>query len=377
MSLLISTGNGALICHLNYINKIYNSVENNNNEKLKLQFNDKLFKLTSKYLRDNQVKNNIEDKCIKKCRKRKKADVSISPTDHKKIQFIHENFDKIITVDVKKNFFNCFNVNDNNIEARAASDNFYCNTFNEQTEFYGSNPTNFSVIKKINDVDYVFPNDCKFYCYDVRLISKKIDLINQYDFVLMDPPWWNKFIRRKKETKASYEMMYNDELVDIPIAKLLTKTGIVGIWCTNAKSHLNHIVDVMLPAWGMKVVATWYWVKVTQLGDPICDFNYKMGKQPYELLIFGARVENNDVKIPDQWLLVSVPSSVHSHKPPLTEIMEPYLPKNPNCLEIFARYLLPRWTSWGLEVLKFQNMMLYNSIKNKEDTSLLINHNAN
>jgi hypothetical protein len=28
-------------------------------------------------------------------------------------------------------------------------------------------------------------------------------------------------------------------------------------------------------------------------------------------------------------------------------------------MELFARYLLPGWTSWGCEVLKLQNLSLY------------------
>jgi hypothetical protein len=36
-------------------------------------------------------------------------------------------------------------------------------------------------------------------------------------------------------------------------------------------------------------------------------------------------------------------------------------------MEIFARYLLPDWTSWGLEVLKFQHLSLY-SINEMEKT---------
>lgn len=31
----------------------------------------------------------------------------------------------------------------------------------------------------------------------------------------------------------------------------------------------------------------------------------------------------------------------------------------PKCLELFARYLLPNWTSYGLEALKFQHQFLY------------------
>lgn len=41
------------------------------------------------------------------------------------------------------------------------------------------------------------------------------------------------------------------------------------------------------------------------------------------------------------------------------ELLIPYLPSTPKCLELFARYLLPNWTSYGLETLKFQHQFLY------------------
>lgn len=44
------------------------------------------------------------------------------------------------------------------------------------------------------------------------------------------------------------------------------------------------------------------------------------------------------------------------------EILIPYLPPTPKCLELFARYLLPNWTSYGLEALKFQHQFLYENL---------------
>lgn len=49
------------------------------------------------------------------------------------------------------------------------------------------------------------------------------------------------------------------------------------------------------------------------------------------------------------------------------EIMKEYLPNEPRCLEIFARYLLPGWTSWGLEILKFQHLSLYQILDENKD----------
>lgn len=166
-------------------------------------------------------------------------------------------------------------------------------------------------------------------------------------------------------------MMYNEELVKIPTWKLLCSNGIVAIWCTNAPSHLNSIFNEMFPSWGVTYKAKWYWVKVTQMGNTICNFTSTPGKQPYELIILGCASDIN-VNIPDGKLIISVPSAVHSHKPPLIEVIKEYLPSEPKCLEIFARYLLPGWTSWGLEVLKFQDLSLYTileHVKNNNDAT--------
>lgn len=51
------------------------------------------------------------------------------------------------------------------------------------------------------------------------------------------------------------------------------------------------------------------------------------------------------------------------------EIIKEYLPDEPKCLEIFARYLLPGWTSWGLEILKFQHLSLYEILDEYKDES--------
>lgn len=93
----------------------------------------------------------------------------------------------------------------------------------------------------------------------------------------------------------------------------------------------------------------------------MCDFSQSLGKQPFERIIFGVK-KNSARAIPNpdnKKVIMSIPSAIHSHKPPLCELLKPYLPKEPRCLELFARYLLPSWTSYGNEVLKLQHMSLY------------------
>lgn len=90
-------------------------------------------------------------------------------------------------------------MSDNNEAARLASQTFYQDTFSGEEEyFYGCNDMDVAIISEAKDKKYVFPNKCSFYCYDVRDVARKLELNNQYDFILLDPPWWNKSIRRKK-----------------------------------------------------------------------------------------------------------------------------------------------------------------------------------
>jgi len=90
-------------------------------------------------------------------------------------------------------------ISDNNEAARLASQKFYRDTYCLRDEtLYGSNDTDDTVISEAHDKKYVFPKKCMFYCYDVKDMERKMDLNNQYDFILLDPPWWNKSIRRKK-----------------------------------------------------------------------------------------------------------------------------------------------------------------------------------
>lgn len=61
-------------------------------------------------------------------------------------------------------------------------------------------------------------------------------------------------------------------------------------------------------------------LQVTQGGDPVCDLCGKTDKKPFERIIFGS-VKCRGLKNPENGkVIISVPSAVHSHKPPLTGI---------------------------------------------------------
>ncbi|RZC36563.1 methyltransferase-like protein 4, partial [Asbolus verrucosus] len=173
-------------------------------------------------------------------------------------------------------------------------------------------------------------------------------------------PWWNKYIRRKrKHSDQGYNMMFNEQLKNVPLENHLNDDSLVVVWCTNSSQHLNALRDEIFPKWGVKYVGKWYWVKITQSGEVVCPFSKPPRKQPFEQIIFAAKEERAFPNPPCDKLVVSIPSSLHSHKPPLTRLLESFLPSKPACLEVFARYLLPDWTSYGNEVLRFQHESLY------------------
>ncbi|KAH0617798.1 hypothetical protein JD844_016393 [Phrynosoma platyrhinos] len=120
-----------------------------------------------------------------------------------------------------------------------------------------------------------------------------------------------------------------------------------------------------------------YHLKITRSGEFVFPLD-SVHKKPYEILVLGRVQGSTDVPlrisegkvlppIPAQKLIVSVPCTLHSHKPPLTEILKEYAKPEVECLELFARNLQPGWTSWGNEVLRFQHMDYFTALPNKTD----------
>lgn len=102
---------------------------------------------------------------------------------------------------------------DFNEEARLASRNFYSLSSHLNIEkICGRNDFDTAVIREVNNEKYVFPKHCEFFSFDVRQIEEKLPMNNRYDLILLDPPWWNKSIRRKKtafaESRYTIEKIY-------------------------------------------------------------------------------------------------------------------------------------------------------------------------
>ncbi|CAB3370195.1 Hypothetical predicted protein [Cloeon dipterum] len=257
---------------------------------------------------------------------------------------------------------------DNNSSSRKFSDSVFqvSNIIGSENSFSGANNSDCAMKQSIQEENYVLPSECRFFCGDLFSLENFLRE-EKFDLLVIDPPWWNKYIRRRKlaDQASSYSMMNNKDLAQIPIEKHLAPGALVAIWCTNSQSNINQLRDDVMPSWGLEYISTWFWVKVTKSGCTVCDFSVPPGKQPYERILFGrspSAESSKNIKNPDEnKVILSVPSAIHSHKPPLIDVLAPFVQPSPKILELFARSLLPNTTSCGLEVLKLQHEILFKS----------------
>ncbi|XP_022907923.2 N(6)-adenine-specific methyltransferase METTL4 [Onthophagus taurus] len=355
MSVLYENDNAIFISHEKYIKTIYESVEKDGNV-VSYQANEDLFNISHPYVNKKIVKKKGDD--TKEDTKEKFQELTCSIG---RIKSIYEMVKKEL---IERSAL-LVNLNDydakGNETALKLSDMIYRESSECDIEgIKGENQKDVAINVTLKNTEFLFPKDCKFYCSNVNVIGDKLGFDNIFDLVIIDPPWWNKYIRRKrKKSNDGYNMLYNNNLLDIPIESLIHDGSLIVVWCTNAKSNINSLKNDIFKKWGVEYFATWFWLKITKKGETICNFSEPPGKQPFEQILFAARDVTKFSSIMDGKVVVSVPSALHSHKPPLNDVLQKFLPKNPKCLEIFARYLLPNTTSYGLEAIKFQHISLY------------------
>lgn len=61
----------------------------------------------------------------------------------------------------------------------------------------------------------------------------------------------------------SYRMCDDDTIAAIPIENLIKPNSLVVVWCTNSPAHISSVQHRFMAKWNLKLLATWYWIKVT------------------------------------------------------------------------------------------------------------------
>ncbi|XP_051877355.1 N(6)-adenine-specific methyltransferase METTL4 [Pristis pectinata] len=228
------------------------------------------------------------------------------------------------------------------------------------------NSTGCAQLVKLMGHWYLLPPRSTFLLSDISCMEPLLGY-KKYDVITLDPPWENKSLKRSK----GYSHLFPWQISQLPVPLLATPGCLVVCWVTNRQKYLHYVKEELYPGWSVEVVAEWHWVKVTQQGEFVVPLD-SVHKKPYEILVLGrytgspaqrdGEAGTASVTVPDHKLIVSVPCTLHSHKPPLGEVLKGLTRPHAECLELFARNLQPGWTSWGNEVLRFQHLSYYQEL---------------
>ncbi|KAF4110538.1 N(6)-adenine-specific methyltransferase METTL4 [Onychostoma macrolepis] len=213
---------------------------------------------------------------------------------------------------------------------------------------------------------YLLPPRSRFLLSDITRMHPLVNSGDKFDLIVLDPPWENKSVKRSNR----YSSLPSSQLKQLPVPALAAPECLVVTWVTNRAKHLRFIREELYPYWAVEVLAEWLWVKVTRAGEFVFPLD-SPHKKPYEVLVLGRyrSVRSSEAEeLPEQRLLISVPSILHSHKPSLSAVLKPYISPKPKCLELFARSLQCDWTSWGNEVFKFQHSSYFTRQRSEESS---------
>ncbi|NWX32270.1 METL4 protein, partial [Notiomystis cincta] len=222
------------------------------------------------------------------------------------------------------------------------------------------NSSNCAKIIVLMGQKYLVPPKSSFLLSDISCLQPLLNYKKKYDVIVIDPPWENKSVKRSNR----YSHLSSWQIKQIPVPALAAPNCLVVTWVTNRQKHLRFVKDELYPHWSVKTLAEWHWVKITTAGEFVLPLD-SLHKKPYEVLVLGRvqggvkealRKFEGVLPIPEHQLIVSIPCSLHSHKPPLAAVLAEFIKPDVECLELFARNLQPGWTSWGNEVLKFQHI---------------------
>lgn len=67
--------------------------------------------------------------------------------------------------------------------------------------FNGGNDSSAAIVHEINSQTHLIPPKCRFFNINVNQLEKKEYFTSTFDLLTLDPPWWNKFVRRSRSVQ--------------------------------------------------------------------------------------------------------------------------------------------------------------------------------
>ncbi|KAG8461332.1 hypothetical protein KFE25_010519 [Diacronema lutheri] len=180
-----------------------------------------------------------------------------------------------------------------------------------------------------------------------------------FELVVLDPPWPSHSAQRAR----AYETVDVRRVLasHVRLGPLLSDVGsVVIVWCTNNKALSDWVVHALFPEWGLRHVATWFWLKLTAgAGELVTGSVDSPHRKPWEPMLLGVRGAPDWAdRLPARRVICACPVG-HSVKPPLEAIVRQHVRERSFApdgtkLELFARELRTGWCSAGDQAVALQ-----------------------
>lgn len=216
MSVLYEDNIGWILCHDTFVKNIYREVHDNDIT-CRLEFDPALFKIEAPFKNivaqgsdTSLTSDNFINLWFVPKKKRRTNSTEIAEQG---INLVANKSSVLINNAKKQGVFICMQSSSDNLrrneEARNLSHIFYKENSDEQSKiFHGANNHDFPIIVSHGEKKYVFPPRSQFFNNDIMNLNLKLDALGKFDLLLLDPPWWNKYIRRKKQKSRESSMVH-------------------------------------------------------------------------------------------------------------------------------------------------------------------------
>lgn len=213
-------------------------------------------------------------------------------------------------------------------------------------------------------VSWQMPPRSSAICADLRewdVPLRELRPSGGFELVVVDPPWPSRSVHRAGAYETQRDVL--DLLTrHVRLAPLLNARvgALVCVWVTNNKAYSDYVLHTLFPSWGVRHVATWFWLKLTaQTGELATGAVDSAHRKPWEPLLLGVAGDAPwAARIPARHVLCATPVG-HSVKPPLEAVLRTHAPDRDFAsgakLELFARELHRGWCSAGDQTLLFQS----------------------
>jgi N6-adenosine-specific RNA methylase IME4 len=88
----------------------------------------------------------------------------------------------------------------------------------------------------------------------------------RHDLIVLDPPWENASAHRAH----AYPTLPHRRLLQLPLPQLMAPNALVALWVTTRPKLRRVVEQELLPAWGLRLLRVWWWLKVNADGSPVC-----------------------------------------------------------------------------------------------------------